>query len=627
MEFMIKDSLFGFTIADCDAQPVPSLLPQDKELQEALKPLILSASGWRKVFAAEGGEHSTAEDLVPADRILVAAMACVYARFLKKESGKEKPTIYLGMDSRPTGPLMGDIMLRVYIAEGLNIRPLFIVSAPEIMAAAGLDSQVDGFCYISASHNPLGHNGVKFGLSDGGVIGGERARKLIALYRECIGDRKALESLCHLNGDKETLEKIHCSYADHKKKCYRTYLNFARRIAAGSEEQIEAYFSKLREGLKKRPLGILGELNGSARSLGPDREYLEDLGIKVELINSTPRQIVHPIVPEGDSLDLCRVELEKLHAKDASFQLGYVPDCDGDRGNLVYYSKKKGKACILQAQEVFALSVLSELTQLIHNKETAPAAVAVNGPTSLRIDKMASLLGARVFRSEVGEANVVSLAEALRDRGYTVPILGEGSNGGNITHPARVRDPLNTLSALIALLSLPELFELWCSRSNQQHLCAENYSMDEILESLPAFETTSAFESRALMKIQSDSHGTLKKEFEKIFQKEWDKDKEKLAAVWHLYSWKSINTEGTEEKEGLGPAYRSGAETGGLKILFQDKEGNDSAYIWMRGSGTEPVFRIMADSAMEISGREAYLLSWLRSMVEKADKKAVKYHA
>lgn len=619
MEFMIKDSQFGFNIADCNTQVLPATLPCDKEIQEAISPLILSASGWRKVFAQDGREDSASEDLAPADRILVAAMARVYARFLKKKSGKDTPKIYLGMDSRPTGPLMADIMLRVYVEEGLMVRPLFIVSAPEIMAVSGQDSQIDGFCYISASHNPLGHNGVKFGLSEGGVLGGQQAKELINLYRDFIADTEELKLLCELHPDLKKVEMLHLSYVKHKETSYTGYLNFARRVAAGSKENIESCFSDLRKGLKKCPLGIMGELNGSARSLGPDREYLEDLGVKVKLMNHIPRQIVHPIVPEGDSLELCRRELEKLHKKDPSFLLGYVPDCDGDRGNLVYYSKKQKSARILQAQEVFALSVLSELTQLVYKNEKAPSAVAVNGPTSLRIDRMASLLGARVFRSEVGEANVVTLAEQLRNQGYAVPILGEGSNGGNITFPARVRDPLNTLSALIALLSIPELFSIWCRKSGQEMLCSKNYSMDEILESLPSFETTSAFESRALMKIQTLDHGILKKEFEKIFLNEWNKKRDKWAAQWGLYSWKSFNTEGTDEKEGLGPEYRKGSETGGLKILFQDKAGNDCAYIWMRGSGTEPVFRIMADSSLEVTGREAFLLERLRSMVEKAD--------
>ena len=139
-----------------------------------------------------------------------------------------------------------------------------------------------------------------------------------------------------------------------------------------------------------------------------------------------------------------------------------MPDNDGDRGNIVYINDRTGCAEILEAQEVFALSVLSELEFM---KQTAAAAqgasaapgaklaVAVNGPTSMRIERIAEAYGVEVFRAEVGEANVVNLAAEKRAEGFEVRILGEGSNGGNITHPATVRDPLNTIFALIKLIA------------------------------------------------------------------------------------------------------------------------------------------------------------------------------
>ncbi|MDD3822811.1 MAG: phosphoglucomutase, partial [Sphaerochaetaceae bacterium] len=61
---------------------------------------------------------------------------------------------------------------------------------------------------------------------------------------------------------------------------------------------------------------------------------------------------------------------------------------------------------------------------------------------------------------------------------------------------------------------------------------------------------------------------------------------------------------------------------GGLKIIFADRLGNDSDFIWMRGSGTEPVFRIMADASGNDRSRHDYLLAWQRSLVESADREA-----
>jgi len=74
----------------------------------------------------------------------------------------------------------------------------------------------------------------------------------------------------------------------------------------------------------------------------------------------------------------------------------------------------------------------------------------------------------------------------------------------------------------------------------------------------------------------------------------------------------------------MGPEFRSGSETGGLKIVFYDSDGKAAAFIWMRGSGTEPVFRILADSLGSDPARERRLLAWHTALVREADNLASK---
>nr|AGS54009.1 phosphohexose mutase family protein [uncultured bacterium contig00160] len=263
----------------------------------------------------------------------------------------------------------------------------------------------------------------------------------------------------------------------------------------------------LKDNISKKPLGIVCDFNGSARTVSIDKDFFSSLGLKFECINSEPARIVHRIVPEGESLKPCEALLEKKHNHDASFTIGYVPDCDGDRGNLVIWddaqaaegddvllnslsTPTKGrhiikKARALEAQEVFALACVAEFSHLVftgdlafdeNGKPLSKTAVAINDPTSMRIDRIAESFGISVFRAEVGEANVVGLARKLREQGYIVRILGEGSAGGNITHPSAVRDPVNTVLALVKLLAVRSgngkegLFEIWCKRSGQTHL-------------------------------------------------------------------------------------------------------------------------------------------------------------
>jgi phosphoglucomutase len=347
--------------------------------------------------------------------------------------------------------------------------------------------------------------------------------------------------------------------------------------------------------------------------------------IPFEAINATPGQIAHRIVPEGESLEPCRLFLEDLHSRNPAFVLGYVPDCDGDRGNVVVWDENLHKARALEAQEVFALACIAELAYTAltggvsaNGKLLTKTAIAVNDPTSLRVDRIVAAFGASVFRAEVGEANVVNLARKLRKDGYTVRILGEGSNGGNTTHPSAVRDPLHTVLAIIKLLSLRDgdggLFELWCNASGQRY--HPGYNLADVIASLPRFYTTSAFAPDAALKVASTDHRELKRRYQKIFLSEWEKRKDELKDRYGIHKWEAAAYNGIQERKGIDDFGEAGK--GGLKICFYNEGGQPVASIWMRGSATEPVFRIMADA--EYAQTERRLIEWHRIMTMEADR-------
>jgi len=292
----------------------------------------------------------------------------------------------------------------------------------------------------------------------------------------------------------------------------------------------------------------------------------------------------------------------------------------------------QGKARCLEAQEVFALACVAELAHLAWTGELAydnkgnaltKAAVAVNDPTSLRIDRIARAFDVSVFRAEVGEANVVSLARRLREKGYIVRILGEGSAGGNITHPSAVRDPVNTVLAIVKLLSVRTaggkkgLFELWCNLSDQAEIYRDDFCLTDIIASLPPFVTTSSYAEDAVLRIKTKDHSLLKDRYQEIFLREWEERKESFKTRYGIHSWEAIAYNGIEEKRGLSRFADAGR--GGLKICFYNSEGTAIASIWMRGSATEPVFRIMADAEGSDKRFERDLLEWHRRMTIDAD--------
>jgi phosphoglucomutase len=613
----------------------------DALIDKALGDLILSASGWRGIFACDGDGESAAADIAPAHGIILAAAALVFAERLKKDLPPgTAPAVIVGMDTRPTGPIMADVAIRGLLASGAAVRFAGIAAAPEIMAFART-AKPSGFVYISASHNPIGHNGLKFGLNDGGVLPGPEALSLIESFRRLMdrGDRIArMVGLINGAGPK-ALEEVYAASEQVKREVYAAYLDFTRELAAGTGRRALApdhprggILERISRSLAERPLSAVVDFNGSARAASIDGELLAGLGVKLYAMNDKPGQIAHRIVPEGESLEPCRLFLEEVHAADPAAILGYVPDCDGDRGNLVIWDEGEKKARALEAQEVFALACVSELAHLVWTGELRhdgegraldKAAVAVNDPTSLRIDRIARAFDVGVFRAEVGEANVVGLARKLREQGYTVRILGEGSAGGNITHPAAVRDPINTMLSLIKLLAIRRegarkgFFEIWSSLSGQAGAYRPDFSLADVIASLPAFVSTGTYSPEALLQVKTTDHGLLKSRYQRIFLREWEERKESLRSRYGVTGWEAAAYTGMEEQRGITDF--SAAGRGGLKISFVNQEGRATACIWMRGSATEPVFRVMADVEGSDRGAERALIDWQRRMVSEAD--------
>jgi phosphoglucomutase len=386
--------------------------------------------------------------------------------------------------------------------------------------------------------------------------------------------------------------------------------------------------------LPEAGLSIAADFNGSARTLSIDREFFASLGIKLYAMNDKPGEIRHRIVPEGESLEPCRRFLEECHRQDRQTVLGYVCDCDGDRGNLVFWDGSAARP--LEAQEVFALACLGELAHLaaagLLGNAASKVAVAINGPTSMRIDRIAEAFGVSVFRAEVGEANVVNLARSLREKGYLVRFLGEGAAGGTIIHPSAVRDPLDTVMAIVKLLTLrggqaaggkQGLFEIWCAVSGRTEQYRADFTLNDIIASLPAFVTTGAYSDDALLKIQTTDHAALKNRYETIFRREWERRKARLEAEYGITGWRASAFIGAQEIPDVFPFGKAGR--GGLKIRFTNRRNRAVSGIWMRGSGTEPVFRVMADvEGTDRPGaartQEQELIAWQRDMVIEADR-------
>ena len=639
------------------------------ELQQAFEKMILSASGWRKVFAQSGSENDGAPEISAADRDIVFFAAQSFAEFLQAEFPAIR-TVVIARDSRPTGAALLKGAVTAFAAvsavtgsdvsavttagntsavkssdapivtaagnssaatssAALAVQSIGIAAAPEIMAYAR--SAGAAFMYISASHNPIGHNGFKFGLDTGGVLDGSQSARLIALFtQKCTAAHQDTAAILRKQAAPAPVQAVFEAEAAHKQAALTAYQNFLQEVIADSKDRTEQarFFDGIRDQCTElaaagKPFTLVADFNGSARAASVDRAFFEKLGMQLVGIAEKAGNIVHGIVPEGGNLKTCAAKIEELHRSNPSQAentlFGYMPDCDGDRGNIIYWDEAQQKALILEAQEVFVLSVIAELSYLHYSGNiSAPLAVTVNGPTSLRINEIA-----KVFYAEVGEANVVNRAEDARRYGYKVRILGEGSNGGNITYPAAVRDPLNTLFAISKLLLIKDMpnrscpFRIWCERSGQMAKYRKDFTFANIIATLPRYWTTPTQEARALMHIHTTDHTALKSAYQKIFMQEWADKKQLLKDRFGIAACKVFAYNGTVCSENLRDFGVSAK--GGLKVQFYNASHTPIAFIWMRGSGTEPVFRIMADIKGHDQAAEEYLVQWQGDMVRKAD--------
>jgi phosphomannomutase len=114
-------------------------------------------------------------------------------------------------------------------------------------------------------------------------------------------------------------------------------------------------------------------------------------------------------------------------------EIGFAQDPDGDRLAVVDET-----GCVLDNDDVLALAVDAALERL-------PGDVVVNLTTSSVIDDVAAAHGRSVFRTPVGEANVVEMMQSVN-----AVIGGEGTNGGIIFPPVHLcRDSYTGMAFLL----------------------------------------------------------------------------------------------------------------------------------------------------------------------------------
>ena len=291
--------------------------------------------------------------------------------------------VIIGRDTRPTGPMIENLVASACAASGAEAVILGIASTPTVEMDV-IEAKAGGGIIITASHNPLEWNALKFLTHEGIFLDEGQVQELFALVdnnRFDWKDHSEVRDITFRDG------------ADDR------HINAVLALPFIQPERIRA---------KKFRIAY-DAVNGAGSLIVP--KLLKALGCEIEAINVEPNGIFpHGAEPTPENL----VQLEAVVSK-KKCHAGFATDPDADRCAIVC---DLGKA--LGEEYTLALA-----TMLVLEHKKGP--VAINLSTSRMIDDIAARHGVPVLRTKVGEINVT-----VGMRKNASVIGGEG-NGGVIS--------------------------------------------------------------------------------------------------------------------------------------------------------------------------------------------------
>lgn len=541
--------------------------------------LVQSFSGVRTVFGQ--GPEISAEH---------RALACAYGWCYARRTLRPGNAVFLiGRDPRPTGEAVGRELVRGFVAGAadvgseLRIIDLGIITTP--LAETAIRSlEAGGGVMVTASHNPLEHNGFKFLTGCGAVDQAPPGALLSAsAMGEVISDVAAVASWNEAERFEASLERVtdevlEAALNGHDHDPPRVRAERAYLDVIGQDWGVTPHC------LKPLTLGpALLDPNGGAGS-GIDARVLEHFGVRVIEINAELGYPEHGIDTDGIDPASGRHMLLRVARAAARERchFGVAFDYDADRGNLVLPGHDE--SAIIPPQKVAAFNVALALARRRLSGSDGNLAVVTSDATSLACERVAAAFGAQVFLVETGEINVVTKMHSLRQQGYDVPVGVEGANGGTIFETSTCRDGLQAALSAALAESQPEVAREWvriASGANHDSLDpSRSLSLEELIASVPT-------NPNVMLRLSSPpiSHGELKRRVEEHFQRvTWPA----LSERFERFEFE--NFEGTERVP-----ERTGDESGAWRVMLSVPDRR--AFVFLRGSRTEAgVWRMIIDA-------------------------------
>ncbi len=151
----------------------------------------------RKLFGTDGIRGVANLDLTPE---FVLRVGKAGARFLSADS--KNKTIIVGRDTRPSGDFISSALISGLLSSGVNVLDAQIMPTPGVALLVKL-LDADGGIVISASHNPVQDNGIKFFGREGKKLTDSQEK---AIEDFILGEQKEKASGAILAGDIKNIE-------------------------------------------------------------------------------------------------------------------------------------------------------------------------------------------------------------------------------------------------------------------------------------------------------------------------------------------------------------------------------------------------------------------------------------
>jgi phosphomannomutase len=313
--------------------------------------------------------------------------------------------VAIGRDTRPSGPMVFGAVSAGLLSVGVDVIDVGVATTPSV-ALFGRFLKTNASMVITASHNPLIWNGIKFLRHDGIAFPPEQAAEIKKIYFEKPWKLMPIETLGRFSEDSR-------AHANHVQTVLQLF--DARGIA------------------EKRYRVVLDSVNGAGCAGTP--MLLGKLGAELIHMNAEATgNFAHTPEPTRENLTtLC----DKVREKRAA--VGFAQDPDADR--LAIVDENGG-----YIGEEYTLALCAYARMLVK-----PVPIVTNLSTSRMVDDIAARFGQQVVRTPVGEANV---AGKMIELGKPGAVIGGEGNGGIIDlRVGPVRDSFLGIAMILDLLT------------------------------------------------------------------------------------------------------------------------------------------------------------------------------